>query len=150
MKKTNKAGFVVGQLIAGCARVLGVFGGLFIAQESGLEGIAIHLHLLLAGLLLSEAGKIMIVLGKGIKCEYGGVFLQGLAWWVWSLNFPYLNRQFGVLYAFHALAPGLVVGAFCLIVHALGRTARKLAARWFHGCDGATEMEDVSEDGPPR
>lgn len=113
---------------------LALSGALFLAMFSGYKlgigGIVLDPLLLLGGFVLAEVGRSLTCFGQQSKhwwLEHGGVFLQGLAWWVWVLNLPFLEGQAGLAWWFHLLAPALLLGLVPVLAHIAMKNALQAA-----------------------
>lgn len=121
------------QVIVAFAVAITIFAALTMGSIFGLGGITIEPGLLLLGLMISAIATSMDDVGERLgmqSLEYAGVFLQGIAWWVWSINLPYVHgiTTFpGVLV--HVVAPALLLGTLPVVAHYGARVLRKLRAR---------------------
>lgn len=127
---TARVLFYLGQSIKGLITALGIFFGLALARWLGMGGIEIRLDLLLIGLLLAEAGTVIVASAPhNSKVQYCGAFVHGIAWWVWSLNLPFLAKKVGWEHGFHFIGPALLIGTISVAAHLLSRRCLRLTAR---------------------
>lgn len=97
-----------------------IFAALMLVNHLEIGGIEQHAGLLFLGFIMSECGRSLTCFGVKLKrkrLEHAGVFVQGLAWWAWSINLPFLSRHSGWPLAGHLLLPALLIGFFPVIVH---------------------------------
>lgn len=109
-------------IIASVALSLAIFVALILGQHFGLGGITINPWLLFAGFLLAEVGRSATCFGQQLKrrrLEYAGVFVQGLAWWVWCLNLTFLKDMSGRERALHLGFSALLIGLLPCVMHYL-------------------------------
>lgn len=110
--------------LIGLVTAFGVFAGLALAKAVGVGGIDVRLDLLLVGLILAELGKMVTVLGeRAWQLEYLGAGLQGLAWWVWSLNLPFLGTQGALGRPLHIVGSVLIICTLPVAAHWLAKLA---------------------------
>lgn len=98
----------------------GIFAGLILAHVLGVGGIQVDPWLLATGLIIAEMGKTLACFGtkkNSWLMEYSGVFTQGLAWWVWSLNTQFLSGHSGYCWLFHVLTPAILLGSLTVASH---------------------------------
>lgn len=92
----------------------------------GIKNSALQLGL---GLAIAEAGRSLMCFGAKLQktfMEYTGVFIQGIAWWVWSANFEFLGREEGSAFYLHLLAPAVLLGTLPVVVHHGGKHLMRL------------------------
>jgi hypothetical protein len=121
------------QVLVAFAVAITIFAILTLGSMFGLGGIAIEPGLLLLGLIISAIATSMDDIGErlGIQwLEYAGVFCQGLAWWVWSINLPFVQQlsSFGAV-MLHMVAPAFLLATLPVVAHFAARTLRKLSRR---------------------
>jgi hypothetical protein len=51
------------------------------------------------------------------RMEYSGVVIQGLAWWIWSLNFQFLEGRHGLDWALHFFCPAVLLASLTVAAH---------------------------------
>ncbi len=116
------------QILLAFVAAITIFAVLTIGSLFGLGGITIEPGLLLLGLIVSAIATSMDDAGERLgrqSLEYGGVFLQGLAWWIWSLNLPFVKELHTFQGALlHMVAPALLLGALPVVAHFAARTLR--------------------------
>lgn len=101
-----------------------IFLSLCGVNRMGIGGITISPCFLALGFLFAEIGRSIMCFGvklKNLRMEYGGVLIQGLAWWVWSLNVNFLEGKAGLNLVFHLLCPAALLSAMPVAAHYLGR-----------------------------
>lgn len=101
-----------------------IFLSLCGVNHMGVGGITISPCLLACGFLFAEIGRSIMCFGvklKNLRLEYGGVFIQGLAWWVWSLNLNFLENKAGLNLVFHLICPAVLLSAMPVAAHYLGK-----------------------------
>lgn len=107
---------IIGSVTLSCA----IFVALMATKYVGIGGISIKPGLIIGGFVLAEAGRSLTCFGQNLSrtsLEYGGVFIQGLAWWIWSLNLDYLKDKHGVVLCLHLLVPAALMGALPTVFH---------------------------------
>jgi hypothetical protein len=107
-------------IIASVALSAAMYFALILIQYLGIGGIQIHPWPLFAGFVLAEGGRTLMYFGERSnrsRTEYFGVFLQGLAWWVWCMNFGFLDGKQGASFWLHFLLPGFVLGTLPVVAH---------------------------------
>ncbi len=107
-------------IIAAMMLSLAIFVAYMVGGKMGLGGVSIQPTLLALGLLFAEAGRSLTCFGiryKDVKLEYGGLFVQGLSWWVGSLNLQFLAGQKGLYALLHLLGPLFLLSAFPMVAH---------------------------------
>lgn len=97
-----------------------IAGALLFVSHMDVGGIKQDPWLLLGGFLLAEVGRSLTCFGVQLKhprTEYCGVFMQGLAWWLWSVNLPYLGAVSGWATVIHLLLPALLISSLPAVAH---------------------------------
>ncbi len=121
MKNLGKKIFEAKQhIIAAMTLSLAIFVAYMVGGRMGLGGVSIQPTLLALGLLFAEVGRSLTCFGtryKDAKLEYSGLFVQGLSWWVGSLNLQFLAEQEGLSALLHLAAPLFLLSAFPMVAH---------------------------------
>lgn len=107
---------IIGALVLSLA----IFVALMVGDNMGLGGLTIHPWQLALGLLIAEAGRSLTCFGaryKRPRLEYCGVATQGMSWWVWSLNMPFIVGQQGFMAVLHLAVPLVLLGALPVVAH---------------------------------
>lgn len=107
-------------IIASIALSAGMYIALMLIQYLGIGGIQVKPWPLFFGFALAEIGRTLMYFGERTerrRTEYFGVFLQGLAWWVWCMNFGFLADKEGADFWLHLLLPGIVLGTLPVVAH---------------------------------
>lgn len=126
---------IIGALILSAA----IFAALVLVSWTGMGGIKQNPALLLLGLLVSELGRSVMLFGARIKnlvIEYLGVFVQGLAWWIWSLNLEFMNHLSGSSFKLNLILPALIIGVLPVVAH--------------HGAKHVIELAGWGEEETPK
>jgi hypothetical protein len=109
------------QIFMASAVAITIFTVLTLGSLFGVGGITIEPGLLLLGLIISAIATAMDDVGERLnlpKLEYAGVFFQGLAWWVWSINLPFVQEIHTIqAVLLHMVAPALLLGALPVVAH---------------------------------
>lgn len=135
-------------IIAALVLSLAIFVALTVGNKMGVGGITIQPWLLLSGLLVAEMGRSLTCFGQKLKrgwLEYLGVFTQGLAWWIWSLNLPFLQGKHGFTLVMHMVCPALLLGALPMVAHYATRMS--LEAMGAYPCENEQGCSKKESDG---
>jgi hypothetical protein len=100
----------------------GTVGAAITVEYFDLGGIRVSWPLLAIGLLLASAAQTLMDFGSRLqnrRLEYSGTTVQGMAWWVWLLNLPYLAGQHGLHAVLHWGVPLLLFVAIPTVLHYL-------------------------------
>ncbi|CAN5669672.1 hypothetical protein BH10CYA1_BH10CYA1_42030 [soil metagenome] len=99
---------------------VGIFVALMLVTNTGIGGINQNMVLLFVGLFMAEAGRSLMHFGARLNhiwLEYFGVFVQGLAWWIWSLNLEFMRNLSGTHLVLNLTLPALIIGALPVVAH---------------------------------
>lgn len=99
-----------------------IFLSLCAAEHLGIGGIAVNPWLLAGGFVAAEIGRSIMCFGVKLSntpLEYGGVLIQGLAWWIWSVNINFLEDKSGWNLVFHLICPAALLAALPVAAHYL-------------------------------
>ena len=116
---------IIGALLVSLA----IFLALMLTNMLGVGGIKNSALQLGLGLAIAEAGRSLMCFGAKLQktfMEYAGVFIQGIAWWIWSANFEFLGNTHGSAFYLHLLAPALLLGFLPVVVHHGGKHLMRL------------------------
>jgi peptidoglycan/LPS O-acetylase OafA/YrhL len=108
---------IIGALLLSAA----IFVALMFVNMLGIGGVNHSALQLGIGLIVAEFGRSIMCFGQKLKrqrLEYGGVFVQGLAWWIWSASFEPGSE---VPFWLHYLVPALMIGILPVVVHHAGK-----------------------------
>jgi hypothetical protein len=88
----------------------------------GIGGINVNPWLLAGGFAAAEIGRSIMCFGVKLNnttMEYSGVLIQGIAWWIWSVNFTFLEGKTGWILVFHLICPAVLLSAMPVTAHYL-------------------------------